>query len=331
MPKLSVAWGRENREKGEGPPRELVLGTLFIVAGFLSIFAGIFPVSEVAPTTLPAVIGVLSVTAGVVALLIRRPMSDALIDVYAIGGILALSFLIGNAKTELGTAISAMPYLWFCVFFGLYLEPAVARILIGFLCFCFGLALIVSEVATSVPLWVIFSSTMVITTEALLATSHALRVLARQDPLTGLLNRRGLKEAIGPVAGISERIGRPMTVAAIDLDDFKKVNDSQGHFAGDRILTELTKAWVANKREADLIARLGGDEFVIVMPATGKLEGKVLIDRLKELSDISWSCGIVQMEKDEELFDALERADRELYGAKASRRSTSGDAVPESE
>lgn len=321
---------REDRGNGGGPPRELVLGTICLVAGALAIFASIFPVSDAAPTTQPAAVGGVTIVAGIVVLFLRRPISDSLVDVYAVVGILGLSFLIASAQTEIGTAVTAMPYLWFCVFFGVYLEPFAARLLIGFLCFCFGIALMTSGVAASVPLWVVFSATMVITTEALLASSHALRVMAREDPLTGLLNRRGLQEAIGPVAGMSGRAGRPMTVAAIDLDDFKTINDSQGHTAGDRILAELTAAWVENKREADLIARLGGDEFVVVMPATGEVEGGSLIDRLREVSQVSWSFGMVEMEQDESLLDAIERADRQLYFAKEKRDGTSGGAVPES-
>ncbi|MGB0121489.1 MAG: GGDEF domain-containing protein [Solirubrobacterales bacterium] len=306
------------------------MGTLFIVAGTLACFAALAPVSSGAPTTEPAAIGIVSIVAGAVMVLLKRPLSDAVIDVYAIGGILGLSYLIGIAKTEIGTAVAAMPYLWFSVYFGVYLQPRAARILIVFLCFSFGIALSVSEVATSIPLWVIFSATVVITSESLLTTSNALRVLAREDPLTGLLNRRGLQEAIGPVSGMSDRMGRPMTVVAIDLDDFKAINDLKGHAAGDRILSQLTAGWAGIKREADLMARIGGDEFVLVMPATSMEQGAVLVERLKEISEVSWSYGMVELDEDETILDALERADRDLYVAKRDRGGTAPVTVPES-
>ena len=92
----------------------------------------------------------------------------------------------------------------------------------------------------------------------------SLAALALRDPLTGLANRRLLKELLDADLARTQRSGVPLAVAYLDLDDFKLVNDSHGHEAGDIVLCETARRLLAIVRGADIVARLGGDEFVIV-------------------------------------------------------------------
>jgi diguanylate cyclase (GGDEF)-like protein/PAS domain S-box-containing protein len=92
----------------------------------------------------------------------------------------------------------------------------------------------------------------------------SLAALALRDPLTGLANRRLLKELLDADLARTQRSGVPLAVAYLDLDDFKLVNDSHGHEAGDFVLCETARRLLATVRGADIVARLGGDEFVIV-------------------------------------------------------------------
>ena len=92
----------------------------------------------------------------------------------------------------------------------------------------------------------------------------SLAALALRDPLTGLANRRLLKELLDADLARTQRSGAPLAVAYLDLDDFKLVNDSHGHEAGDVVLCETARRLLAIVRGADIVARLGGDEFVIV-------------------------------------------------------------------
>jgi diguanylate cyclase (GGDEF)-like protein/PAS domain S-box-containing protein len=92
----------------------------------------------------------------------------------------------------------------------------------------------------------------------------SLAALALRDPLTGLANRRLFKELLEADMARTQRSGQPLAVAYLDLDDFKDINDSYGHDAGDKVLCETARRLLAVVRGADVVARLGGDEFVIV-------------------------------------------------------------------
>jgi len=304
---------------GKRPPRELVLALLFFMASLLGFFAAMFPIAETQPVTDVIVASSVGTVAGVSLFFFRSHISDRIVVAYALLGTLLLSFLIANATTQLGTAVAAMPYMWFCVYFGAYLEPRVVRILVALICALLGAALIISEVPTEISFWVIYSATLIVTTESLLATSHALRMQARLDPLTGLLNRRGLEEAAGPVVAMGGRIGSPTTLAMIDLDEFKKINDSEGHSAGDQTLQNLARSWIREQRDSDLLSRVGGDEFVIVMTATGLDQAEHLITRYQSAHPVRWSYGMVEIRDDESLLAAIDRADQVLYENKAQR------------
>ena len=94
--------------------------------------------------------------------------------------------------------------------------------------------------------------------------------LSRSDPLTGCLNRRGFTERFE--AELSDHVrydGRPLGLIVIDLDDFKAVNDTQGHAAGDDLLCRVAAALGADLRPSDVLGRLGGDEFAVLLPETG--------------------------------------------------------------
>jgi diguanylate cyclase (GGDEF)-like protein len=306
-------------EDGGPPSRDLVLAVLFLGAGALAILATFFPLSNTAPTGLTLAVGIGSEVVGTGLLLARRPLPGPVLKTFTIVGFLALSFLISNSTTQLGTALTAVPYMWFCVFFGAYLEPREARMQILLLCACFGVALLVSEVPTSLSLWVIYSATFVVTTEALLASNHALRVRARLDPLTGLLNRRGFEEAVEPILALRERSGGPVSLVVIDLDGFKKVNDSRGHLEGDRILARVADAWMKIKREPDVVGRFGGDEFIVALPFTSREQAIPVIERFAAADPTPWSYGLVEVEPRESFTSAVRRADRALYDAKEAR------------
>ena len=94
------------------------------------------------------------------------------------------------------------------------------------------------------------------------------RLLARTDPLTGAANGRTFYEALGAEARWSRELGRPLTLAYLDLDNFKQLNDRLGHSAGDRVLRHLAQAIRRNIRGEDVFARLGGDEFALLLPET---------------------------------------------------------------
>ena len=152
--------------------------------------------------------------------------------------------------------------------------------------------------------------------------------LVREDQLTGSLNRRGLDETLSREISSANRRGTPLCIALLDLDDFKRLNDTFGHSAGDEVLIHLVKVVKDTLRKLDVIARFGGEEFLIVLPETPPEEAMQTITRVqRELTKriymhnrekllITFSAGIAMMAQGEGQSEMIKRADTALYRAK---------------
>jgi diguanylate cyclase (GGDEF)-like protein len=154
------------------------------------------------------------------------------------------------------------------------------------------------------------------------------RDLSLTDPLTGALNRKGLQERAPGVRGVAQRSGRPTSVAVIDLDDFKAYNDTHGHAAGDALLVGLVAAWAEQLRPGDLLARIGGDEFVLVLPDADVDQTAAAVRRLERSSPSSWTVGSTTWRPDEDVLEAIARADRLMYVHKQPTARTVEDSTP---
>ena len=156
---------------------------------------------------------------------------------------------------------------------------------------------------------------------------------ARHDPLTGALNRKGLDEAIVREASSVRRKEQPLSLALLDIDNFKKLNDSQGHAAGDVALAHLANVARESLRPQDTLARYGGEEFVILMPDTALDKGVEAMTRLqRELTKrfflagtekllITFSAGVAQLAVKEDPMEAIKRADQAMYLAKRAGKN----------
>lgn len=165
------------------------------------------------------------------------------------------------------------------------------------------------------------------------AREEVLEYAALHDPLTGLLNRRALGEALigtSPVHGGT-------ALLYVDLDDFKAVNDTHGHETGDQVLVEVARRLTATARLADVVARIGGDEFVVVARGLDEVSAQRLARRLAEAVgrpmdevvtglQVSCSVGIAVGGPGSDATELLRRADRNLLDAKESRREGRGYA-----
>jgi diguanylate cyclase (GGDEF)-like protein len=108
------------------------------------------------------------------------------------------------------------------------------------------------------------------------------KYLAQYDPLTNALNVRAFREQLSIAQQQALRSGCPLTLAYLDLDNFKLINDRLGHAAGDQVLATLVTALQSKLRPGDVVARVGGDEFVIVLPDVDAVQASPVIDRLRE-------------------------------------------------
>ena len=155
----------------------------------------------------------------------------------------------------------------------------------------------------------------------------------REDQLTGALNRRGLEEEFERSASASERRSEPMSIALLDIDNFKSLNDTHGHQAGDGALVHLARVIKASIRPTDIVCRYGGEEFVILLPGTGLQDSVMVISRLqRELTKrfflhdnqrllITFSAGVAERRTGESRDDSIGRADSAMYVAKRSGKN----------
>ena len=154
---------------------------------------------------------------------------------------------------------------------------------------------------------------------------------AIRDPLTKLYNRNYLVEFLKKKIEESKRYGYSLSLAVIDIDFFKKINDTYGHLMGDCVLKELSNILSRHFRDNDLVARYGGEEFVIVMPFTSLKDACEKMEFLRKEIEKNMFCngklkvtisvGVAQFNKDETANDLIERADKNLYKAKESGRN----------
>ncbi|NOU40434.1 MAG: GGDEF domain-containing protein [Methylotenera sp.] len=157
--------------------------------------------------------------------------------------------------------------------------------------------------------------------------------VAHQDYLTGALNRRGMDEAIDREFNRADRHNTALCVAMLDIDHFKKLNDSLGHATGDQALTHLVRVLKDVLRPTDVLARYGGEEFIIILPATPQDEAIKAVTRVqRELTKnffmhknervlITFSAGVAQRATGESAEHLIPRADAALYLAKNSGRN----------
>lgn len=146
---------------------------------------------------------------------------------------------------------------------------------------------------------------------------------ATTDALTGLANRRWYEQMLRRELARSRRTGEPVSVALIDLDDFKEVNDDGGHSAGDALLRLIASGWRVHVRQTDLLARFGGGEFALLLTGCPGEQANALVARLREdLPDgRSCSAGIATWNGRERADELVSRADAALYEAKRRGRN----------
>jgi diguanylate cyclase (GGDEF)-like protein len=161
-----------------------------------------------------------------------------------------------------------------------------------------------------------------------------MRQIATTDQLTGSLSRRGFLAALDREIARSQRYARPITLAMLDVDHFKRINDAHGHPAGDAVLRQLVASCARMLRPADLVGRIGGEEFALLLPETDERAALLTIDRVRcsiAAADfdigadaplrVTASFGVATLSPDDDAASWMKRADRALYAAKQAGRN----------
>lgn len=163
------------------------------------------------------------------------------------------------------------------------------------------------------------------------ALYHREQALSLRDSLTGLLNRRAFNSVVGLENRRLHRVEQPLTLAYIDLDGFKAVNDEHGHDVGDLLLRALGDTMRAAVRSTDFVARLGGDEFAILLPATDAESARAVMTKVQQTltrravelhHSVTFSIGAVTFERSTgSAAEMIRAADQAMYAAKQSGKN----------
>ncbi|MCG8643844.1 MAG: GGDEF domain-containing protein [Desulfobacterales bacterium] len=161
-----------------------------------------------------------------------------------------------------------------------------------------------------------------------------LRDAAVIDPLTGCYNRREFESQLKRSVAGAARHNKPLSVFMFDLDYFKRVNDTYGHLAGDRVLEAVSLLVKKNMRSGDILSRYGGEEFIAILPETDQHKAMELAERLREkiaghpvmydnqFINVTASFGVSQLKKNSDMTRMIHDADTMLYKAKVNGRNT---------
>ncbi|MEO7126137.1 MAG: GGDEF domain-containing protein, partial [Nakamurella sp.] len=299
--------------------RGRVTGALFVIGGTLVwLSAVVLPGwSGVAETPLTVLLVAVALIGMAQILLAERISATLTFGVYFFGtGAIAAAQDYADAGGAAGIAIG-MLYVWVIVVFAMFFSPVATAIMATFVVVAQFTVLVVASVAAWLPQLVLTTGTCVAGAAVSGILAHRLRQLTLTDALTGVANRRGMQQALLREIAIAAQRSLPLAVAVLDLDNFKQLNDTRGHAAGDRALVAATHAWQECLRPGDTLARLGGDEFLVTLPGCGSVAGFAIAARMASVTppELSCSVGVAVFNGSEAEAELVARADAALYEA----------------
>lgn len=159
--------------------------------------------------------------------------------------------------------------------------------------------------------------------------THHLKQVAKRDPLTGALNRFGLRDELSKAAERGDVQFFPLSIVFVDIDHFKRINDLHGHDVGDRVIKEISDVISSVIQRDDILARWGGEEFLLIFPGTAPTDARAIAERLRRaIAGRAWpdglqvtgSFGVSEATAGEDLVDGIKRADEAMYLAKSNGR-----------
>jgi len=306
-------------------------GAIYATAGGVGLLIPIFPQEPAVQTAPIQVLAVGALLVGLAVLRWGRVLPPWSTHVLVLGGTAAISAAVALAgASPTGIALSGF-FVFVALDCGLFFTPvagSVHMVVAG--AACIGGSLAHSPEAVGAAVITTTTATFVAA-----GTRWLVRVAAAAnvDVLTGLPNRRHLDEALQVAVERADRTRSPLSVALVDLDHFKAVNDTAGHAEGDRLLRAVTAAWTPLLGPGHLLARQGGDEFVLVMPGLRLDEAVAASERLRLAMPEGSTCsvGVAEHRHGEGPWHLMRHADAALYRVKRSGRDgTASGSAPTS-
>jgi diguanylate cyclase (GGDEF)-like protein len=305
------------------------LALIYAVNGVLCLIGAGRPMHPHTPVLLLGVLGVIGAVGGV--LLWRLGARMGALRTHAAVGLITLltGLLAWRSATAVGIVGLGPIMLAVALFAGFFLSPRAVRLHILAMLVVASAGAWAAAPSGFANAWIDLVASVALVAEVQARMAQRLRAAASTDPLTGVANRRAWEDDAERQLAHAGRTGEPVTVALLDLDSFKEVNDRHGHGAGDALLQELTGAWRGRLRRGDTLGRYGGDEFVLCLPATDQADARELLQQLEATHESSWSTGLATRRSGETLTALVARADADLYARKQHRRTgAAGPARP---
>ena len=292
-----------------------VTAILYLVGGLLLLVAAVFYTPGKNPRWTLSALGTLGVALAAVALLRGRAFTQLEASVMLAVQVAVIAAMTSTSHLDTAAFSNGigLPLV------GIYTSLLLSRPIV--IVYYLGLAAYVVAVArhgdsTLTTAAVVIALEATIATEIVRVLFERMRWLARADPLTGVLNRHGL-EAVGHrLLTRARRRRTPVSVALVDLDDLRVVNNSRGHRAGDDLLVAATRQWLDDLSGEEVVGRVGGDEFVLMLPGLDEDQAHERVQALAEEATVRWTAGVAQLHGEESLADLIERADRAMYARK---------------
>jgi diguanylate cyclase (GGDEF)-like protein len=296
-----------------------LLALLYALSGVLCLVAANRPMDAATPVALLVVLGIAGLLVGAVIWLLGDRFGTPALH----AGVAAFSALTGLLAWRSATAVGIVglgPVVIATALYAAHFFPLrVARLQVLVLVAVVSAGAWAARPSGFLAPWLDVVVTVLVVAEAQGRLARRLRTAAGTDPLTGVANRRAWEAEAQRHLARASRTGEPVSVALLDLDQFKEVNDRDGHRAGDTLLRELTVAWRTRLRAADSLGRYGGDEFVLCLPATDETGAAELLQQLQTTHGFTWSSGAATARSGEPLATLLDRADAALYADKRAR------------
>jgi diguanylate cyclase (GGDEF)-like protein len=298
-----------------------VIGALYLLGGTAVVATLVLPSEGAGPSPVLTVIGPLAMLTGAGLLWwghrLPRPVFHALV---VLGTALITAVVAAAPDVVSALALSGIYTFVAVAAFHLFAPPVALAYLVA--------AIVAGTVALSlrgVPVGSVIALAVVTATIALVVATLVRRASsASLDGLTGLANRRGFDDALDEAMRVTARSGAQFSVALVDVDHFKEINDQHGHAAGDELLRSVAQDWSSLMPRGALLARHGGDEFAVLLPTRPGPAALEIIEELRRAgSRVAMSAGVAQHLPGESASQLMRRADTALYRAKDSGRGRS--------
>jgi diguanylate cyclase (GGDEF)-like protein len=306
--------------RGDRATPAALLSALYGVSGLLCLATALRPMRSGTPVGLVTVLAAVGLGGGAAIWLLRARLRPWVLHA-AVG---LISVLVGVLAWRSVTAVGIVglgPVLITVALYAAHFFPLrAARLHAVLLVVAASAGAVAARPSGFVQPWLAVVVSVLVLAEAQGRLARTLRTAAATDPLTGVANRRAWEAEAERNLARAARTGEPLTFAILDLDDFKEVNDREGHPAGDLLLRDLAAGWSRRLRRADLLGRYGGDEFVLCLPATDESGTWEFLAQLDATNEFAWSVGVATARPGDTVADVLARADADLYQQKRSGR-----------